>query len=101
LEVVVAEESQAWVPDVIRGHGVIHASECMVQGTLFLRRHVFDAVQYSEDRSLWYRDLDLVQRAEAQSFKSHRLHQPTYRYYRNSGTSEVDRVKASLQAATP
>jgi glycosyltransferase involved in cell wall biosynthesis len=99
LELVVSEESQAFVPDMVRGHGVIHASECMAQGTHFVRRRVFDSLLYSEDRSLWHRDLDLAQRAEAMSFKLQRFHAPTYRYYRDTGSSEIDRIKAALSDA--
>jgi hypothetical protein len=69
IELVVREESDAWVPDVIQGRGLIHASKCIVQGTLFGRKRVFENLPYSEDRSIWYQDLDLVQRARGSSEK--------------------------------
>jgi glycosyltransferase involved in cell wall biosynthesis len=98
IELVVGDEEQAWVPDVSRGHGYVHATECIVQGTLFIRRDVFDSVRFSEDRSVWYYDFDLVRRAEAASFECRRFELPTYRYYRDSGNSLVDVAKAKMAA---
>ena len=92
-EVVAENPEDAYVPDIVKGHGVIHASECVVQGTLFGRRYVFQAVQYSEDRSIWWQDYEFYVRASAQ-FGAQRFLRPTYRYYRNSGSSTIDRVKA-------
>jgi glycosyltransferase involved in cell wall biosynthesis len=95
IELVVKEESQAWVPDMDRGQGLIRVSDCVVQGTLFARRPVCRAILYSEDRSVWFQDYDFVQRLRAAGFNVQRFHQPTYRYYRDSGSSQVDSVKAT------
>ena len=95
VELVIKDESQAWIPDLVRGLGLIHVSECVVQGTIFVRRAVFDAVAYSEDRSIWYQDFDFVQRVRAANYRVERFHSPTYRYYRNSGSSQIDRAKAT------
>ncbi len=96
MELVVKDEEQAWIPDLIRGHGYIHATECVVQGTLFVRRNVLDSVSFSEDRSVWYQDFDFLRRAELAAFECRRFDLPTYRYYRDSGSSLVDRVKAEM-----
>lgn len=93
VEVVAAAEHDAYVPDVVRGEGYIHASECIVQGTLFGRRAVFDALSYTEDRSIWYTDFEFVQRAAAR-FRVERFPGVTYRYYRDSSNSLVSRAKA-------
>lgn len=99
IELVVKDEEQAWVPDVLRGQGYVHATECIVQGTLFIRRHVFDSMSFSEDRCVWYQDFDFVRRAESAQFGCRRFDLPTYRYYRDSGNSLVDRVKTKMDAA--
>jgi glycosyltransferase involved in cell wall biosynthesis len=97
LELVLAPGDTGMVPDVEKGYGEIALTECVVQGTLFARRRVFDSLQYSEDRKVWYADYDLVRRAR-QFFQVQKVDFPTYRYYRDSGKSMVDRVKAELAA---
>ena len=38
LEVIADRDEDAYVPDAEKGYGLIHASECMAQGTLMFRR---------------------------------------------------------------
>jgi glycosyltransferase involved in cell wall biosynthesis len=90
--VIAARREDEFVPDVVRGHGTIHLSECIVQGTLFARSRVFDKLLFTEDRAIWYQDYEFVQRARA-AFVVERFTQPTYRYYRGGGASLVDSVK--------
>lgn len=92
LEVVVARPEDAFVPDMDAGAGLIHVSECVVLGTLFTRRHVFDACRFVEDRAVWWKDYELVQAAR-RHFRVERFPHETYRYYRNSGVSLVDQAK--------
>jgi glycosyltransferase involved in cell wall biosynthesis len=99
MELVINDESQAWVPDAERGVGLIRVSECVVQGTLFVRRRVFEEVLYPEDRKIWCQDFDFFRRAEKAGFRSQRFLLPTYRYYRDSGKSFTDRLKAGWDAA--
>ena len=100
IELVCDDEYQALVPDVRRGRGLIHARECVVQGTLFVRRRVFESIRFSEDRSVWYYDFDFVRKVETAGFVCRRFDMPTYRYYRNSGHSLVDRAKAATVSLT-
>lgn len=93
-EVIVQDPEDAMVPDMVRGHGLIHVSECVVQGTLFVRRTVTDTFRFTENREIWYQDLDFVQRV-AKAHTIARFPHTTYRYYRDSGVSLVDRVKAA------
>lgn len=92
LDVVVSRPEDAFVPDVDRGSGFIHVSECVVMGTLFARRNVFDTCRFVEDRAVWWKDYELVQSARPR-FHVERFLLPTYRYYRNSGASLVDQAK--------
>ncbi|MBL8294519.1 MAG: glycosyltransferase family 2 protein [Bryobacterales bacterium] len=92
LEVIVSRPEDAFVPDMDQGAGFIHASECVVMGTIFARRHVFDTCRFVEDRTVWWKDYELVQAAR-QHFRVERFPLETYRYYRNSGASLVDQAK--------
>ncbi len=97
IELVSEDEEQAMVPDMERGYGLIHVGECVVQGTIFARRKVCEAIQFREDRHVWYQDFEFVRQA-GELFRCARFEQPTYRYYRDSGLSLVDRVKQEWQA---
>ena len=66
---------------------------CVLQGTLFGRRP-FAALRFTEDRSIWWKDYEFIQRAR-QCYRMVRFDLPTYRYYRGSGTSLTDSVKAA------
>ncbi len=98
MTVEATRPEDAYVPDMDRGTGFIHVSECVVQGTIFARRRVFDRLRFSEERAVWYQDYDFIQRARA-VFAVERFHRATYRYYRGQGGSVVDGAKASWRAA--
>lgn len=98
VEVITNEAEDAFVPDLDRGAGWIHVSECVVQGTIFARREVFEDLRFTEDRSVWYQDYEFVQRATAR-YSIARFPHATYRYYRNGSTSLVDVAKQSWPAA--
>lgn len=97
VDVIVADPADAMVPDVVKGTGFIHVEDCVVEGTIFGRRHVFSTFQFNEDRSIWYQDFELVERVR-QQFHVERFYPKTYRYYRNTGGSIVDRVKETWPA---
>ena len=93
LEVIADSPDDVLVPDVAAGFGFISIHDCVTQGTLFVRRYVFESVRFDEDRLCWH-DYDFVRRVEGR-FEVRRLHEPTYRYYRNTAASVVDRMKMS------
>jgi glycosyltransferase involved in cell wall biosynthesis len=97
VEVVASRPEDLLVPDAAAGHGMIAITECVVQGTLVVRRHVFDTVRFTEDRAVWWQDFEFVERAR-RTFKVARFELPTYRYYRDSGASLVDRAKVDWPA---
>jgi glycosyltransferase involved in cell wall biosynthesis len=99
VEVVCGPDDNGLVPDVEKGTGEIPISECVVQGTIFGRRRVFDTLRFSEDRSVWFQDYDLIRRAK-QLFSVGRVEFPTYRYYRNSGGSLIDRIRPEWMQKT-
>ena len=92
LEVIVNHPEDILVPDVAAGFGFISIEDCIAQGTLFVRRRVFDHFRFNEDRAIWWQDLDFVTRVQTR-FVARRFDPRTYRYYRNSGSSAVDKLK--------
>ena len=99
LEVIADSHDDTLVPDLEAGFGFISIHECVTQGTLFVRRHVFETVRFAEGRDSWH-DYDFVRRVEG-LFNVKRLHEPTYRYYRNTAASVVDRLKPSWPTQRP
>jgi glycosyltransferase involved in cell wall biosynthesis len=99
LEVIADSLDDLLVPDVEAGFGFISIHQCVTQGTMFVRRHVFETVRFAEDRQCWH-DYDFLQRAKGR-FNVRRLNEPTYRYYRNTTVSVVDRLKSSWPTMRP
>ena len=100
LEVVADSPDDLLAPDVAAGFGFISIHDCVTQGTLFVRRRVFDTVRFAADRAVCWHDYDFVRRAESQ-FRVLRLFEPTYRYDRNTASSTVDRQKATWPTEDP
>ena len=98
LEVIVNSPEDTLVPDIAAGFGLISIHDCVTQGTMFVRRHVFDTVRFAEDIQCWH-DYEFIRTVEGQ-FNVMRLHESTYRYYRNTTTSLVDRMKLNWPALT-
>ena len=98
LEVIAGSPDDLLVPDVEAGTGYISVHECVCQGTLFGKRAVFENVGFTADRAVWWQDYDFFQRAK-KVYTVRKFERPTYRYYRNSGASLVDRVKGNWNAA--
>ena len=97
LEVITNHPDDIMVPDISLGFGFISIEDCVAQGTLFVRRAVFEHFRFNEDRAIWWQDLDFVTRAKSR-FVARQFHQRTYRYYRNSGSSAVDKLKRNWPA---
>lgn len=96
LETVCNNPDDLMVPDVEKGSGFINIAECIVQGTIFGRRPVFQAFQFIEDRRVWWQDYEFVQRAR-QRFVVEQFPGVTYRYYRVSSASLVGQVKLKAE----
>jgi hypothetical protein len=99
VEVIANRPEDVMVPDIETADRLISVHDCVVQGTIFARREVFREFRFTEDRAIWWHDSELVGRVRRR-FRVERFNGTTYRYYRNSGTSMVDRAKAQLVKAT-
>jgi len=100
LEVVADSPDDLLAPDVEAGFGFLSVHDCVTQGTLFVRRRVFETFRFEENRAVCWHDYDFVRRAESR-FRVMRLYEPTYRYYRNTAASTVDRQKATWPIEDP
>lgn len=99
IEPIANDPDDLLVPDVEAGHGYIHISECVVQGTIFVRRNVLASCSFTEDRSVWWQDYEFVENVK-QKHRVERFHQVTYRYYRTSADSLVSRAKAAMKSSS-
>ena len=97
VEVIAERPEDHLTPDVEKGFGFIPIAQCIVQGTLFGKRAVFEALRFSEDRTVWWQDYDIIQRARAK-YRVEHFDLPTYRYYRGYGFSLTDSVRANWPA---
>lgn len=88
---------QAFVPDRFDPRKKIHVDECVLSGTLFFHRKVFEDVKgfpiipYSEDAAFW-------QLAEESGFKTGRNPNPSYHYFAGSSGSLVDAYRLSIES---
>jgi glycosyltransferase involved in cell wall biosynthesis len=96
-EVVGATEDDLLIPDIEQGSGYIHISKCILQGTIFVRRVVFGEFRFSSDRAVWYQDYEFMKQVSTK-YRTAEFPLQTYRYYRNHGTSLIDRVKLGWSA---
>ncbi|MCC6587340.1 MAG: glycosyltransferase [Bryobacterales bacterium] len=97
IEPIANHPDDLLVPDMEAGEGLIHISECVVQGTIFMRQRVMNSCSFTEDRSVWWQDYDFVAKAK-QKYKVERFLKATYRYYRTSADSLVSKAKAAMRA---
>ena len=99
VDVIADRPEDAMVPDIEAAGRLISVHDCVVQGTIFARREVFREFRFTENRDIWWHDSELVGRVR-RHFRVERFSGTTYRYYRNSGTSMVDRAKTQLARVT-
>lgn len=86
----------AWVPDVHAPHRRIPISECYVGGTFFVRTDWARRLGGFQ-RPDYGNDYEFAQRALAAGAKIHRVHAPTYIYYRDSPDSLCNLMENSCQ----
>jgi len=90
---IIGAEKDFFVPDVNDTSKLIHLSECIIGGTMFGKRKVFEDLKgfnniYSHDSDFYTR---AVKRFNVVKFDS-----PTYIYYRNNPDSVINNLKKSL-----
>jgi len=77
---------QAYVPDAENPQQKIHLSNCFIGGTFFLNNKAIQHLKGFEGTAL-NTDFDFMQRAKAAGLNISKTNHPTYRYYRDSGSS--------------
>ncbi|MCB0721794.1 MAG: glycosyltransferase family 2 protein [Ignavibacteriae bacterium] len=88
---VIGKESDMYVPDARNKKKLIHLDDCIIGGTFFGKRKVFD--ELGGFKNIYAYDYDFFNRAK-KKFKIVKLEIPTYIYYRNTPDSILTTLKS-------
>lgn len=87
---IVGKEKDMYVPDARNKNRLIHLNKCVIGGTFFGKREVFEKLNGFKNR--YSHDSKFYKRA-AKKFKLKKLEIPTYIYYRNTPDSIINQLK--------
>ncbi len=90
---VIGNENDLFVPDANDITKMIHINDCVIGGTFFGKRNVFEELCGFKDA--YSHDSEFYKRALAR-FNVNFLNSPTYIYYRNNPDSVINRMKENL-----
>lgn len=93
--VIIADnEIDFFVPDKDVLSKLVHIKDCVVMGTIFGKREVFQNIKFEEHRAL---DAIFFEKAE-KDYPSlvKKIPAKTYVYYRNSASSKTNKIKAAI-----
>ncbi len=86
----------AFVPDKNNPSRLIHLDECIIGGTFFIKRDLFQKVGYF--RNIHYADdTDFFERVEKSGFNIFKTHIKTYVYHRDSPDSMCNILKSRVK----
>lgn len=92
---LIGNENDMFVPDVNDPKNLIHLNDCIIGGTFFGKRNVFETLNgfkniYSHDSEFYKRASDV--------FNVKRFDLPTYVYYRDNPDSVISKLKNKLKS---
>ena len=87
---IIGNEKDMYVPDARNPKELIHLDDCIIGGTFFGKKEVFDKLNGFRD--IYAYDYDFHKRA-VKKFKVVKLDIPTYIYYRNTSDSILTHLK--------
>ncbi len=90
---LIVDEKDFFVPDATDNSKLIHLSECIIGGTLFGKRKVFEELKGF--KNIYSHDSDFYKRA-SDKFCVMKFDSPTYIYYRNNPDSVISKLKESI-----
>ena len=96
--IIADTEEDYYVPDKYDINKRVHIKDCVIMGTLFGKKEVFETIAFEEHRAL-----DAIFYDEACRIYPARVGKlalPTYIYYRNSPTSKTNQLKGKGAAAS-
>lgn len=90
---LIGDEEDLYVPDVNDNSNLIHLKDCIIGGTLFGKRNVFEELRGF--RNIYSHDSDFYNRAFPR-FNVKLFDSPTYVYYRNNPDSVISKLKEKI-----
>lgn len=87
---IIGEEKDMYVPDARNKKKLIHLDDCIIGGTFFGKRKVFEDLNGFKD--IYAYDFDFYNRAK-RKFKIAKLDMPTYIYHRDTPDSLLTTMK--------
>ncbi|MBK8552012.1 MAG: glycosyltransferase family 2 protein [Ignavibacteria bacterium] len=91
---LIGDEDDFYVPDVNDNSKLIHLKDCIIGGTLFGKRKVFE--ELGGFRNIYSHDSDFYSRAVIK-FNVKLFDSPTYVYYRNNPDSVISKLKEKIK----
>ena len=92
---LIGNEEDFYVPDAKDISKNVHLNDCIIGGTLFGKREVFE--QLEGFRNIYSHDSDFVARAESSGkFVITEFESLTYKYYRNNSESVISKMKRKI-----
>ncbi len=89
---LIGVENDFYVPDADDITKTIHLKDCIIGGTIFAKRKVFEYLEGF--RNIYSHDYDFLKRAEQSGrFVISKFDSLTYRYYRNNVESVISKMK--------
>ena len=90
---IIGNEEDMFVPDVKDPSKLIHLKDCIIGGTFFGRRKVFEELHGF--RNVYSHDSDFFERAK-EKFNVLRFDSPSYVYFRNNPDSVISKMKKGV-----
>ena len=90
---IIGNEEDMFVPDVKDPSVLIHLKDCIIGGTFFGRRKVFEELHGF--RNVYSHDSDFFERAK-EKFKVMKFDSPSYVYFRNNPDSVINKMKKGV-----
>lgn len=87
---IVGSEKDFFVPDVNDNANLIHINDCIIGGTLFGKKNIFEDL--GGFKNIYSHDSEFYNRA-VKIFNVRKFESPTYVYYRNNPDSVINKLK--------
>ncbi|HMS63944.1 MAG TPA: glycosyltransferase family 2 protein [Ignavibacteria bacterium] len=89
---LIGNENDFLVPDANDNSKLIHLNDCVIGGTLFGKRKVFEELEGF--RNIYSHDFDFINRLNASgNFRAVKFNSLTYKYYRDNPESVINKMK--------
>lgn len=89
---LIGNEEDFWVPDAEDNNKLIHLNDCIIGGTFFGKRKMFE--EMNGFNNVYSHDFDFYNRViESGNYKVVKIDSSTYKYYRNNPDSIISKLK--------